>query len=148
MKLSELFEPWGDLVREQVPGLELFDAHTHIGRNDPATSEVREGPPSSNGRLLPFCRVNPHADPVTEARRCLDAGACGIKLHPRAEQFTLDHPAVRLLVELAHERKVPVLIHAGRGIPALGLHAVELAEQFPEARLILAHAAVSDLSWI
>jgi predicted TIM-barrel fold metal-dependent hydrolase len=183
MKLSELFEPWGDLVREQVPGLELFDAHTHIGRNDPdgmrqspeellallelahargafvfpmhepdgyppANDEVLEVAASSNGRLLPFCRVNPHADPVTEARRCLDAGACGIKLHPRAEQFTLDHPAVRLLVELAHERKVPVLIHAGRGIPALGLHAVELAEQFPEARLILAHAAVSDLSWI
>ena len=57
---------------------------------------------------------------VDEARRCLDAGAGGIKLHPRAEQFTLSEPAVRELVALAHEREVPVLIHAGRGIPALG----------------------------
>ena len=41
---------------------------------------------------------------------------------------------------------LPVLIHAGRGIPALGLHAVELAEDFPNARLILAHAGICDLS--
>jgi hypothetical protein len=85
---------------------------------------------------------------VPEAQRCLDAGARGIKLHPRAEQFTLDHPAVRELAALADERSLPILIHAGRGIPALGLHAVELAREFPEARLILAHAGISDLSWI
>jgi hypothetical protein len=41
-----------------------------------------------------------------------------------------------------------VLIHAGRGIPALGLHAIQLAEEFPDARLILAHAGICDLSWI
>jgi uncharacterized protein len=55
---------------------------------------------------------------------------------------------VRDVVALAHERRLPVLIHAGRGIPALGLHAVELAGSFPDARLILAHAGVCDLSWI
>ena len=72
----------------------------------------------------------------------------GIKLHPRAEQFTLDHPEVKPLIALAHERSLPVLIHAGRGIPALGLHAVQLAGEFPNARLILAHAGICDLSWI
>jgi hypothetical protein len=41
-----------------------------------------------------------------------------------------------------------VLIHAGRGIPALGLHAVELAGEYPNARLILAHAGICDLSWV
>ena len=40
--------------------------------------------------------MNPHADdPVAEAERCLARGARGIKLHPRAEHFTLDHPEVR-----------------------------------------------------
>src|SRR5438270_8928231 len=102
----------------------------------------------TEGLLIPFCRVNPHVDPIPEAERCLAAGARGIKLHPRAEEFTLDHPRVRDLVALAHERTLPVLIHAGRGIPALGLHAVELAAAFPNARLILAHAGVCDLSWI
>ena len=75
----------------------------------------------SDGRLVAFCRVEP-ATPArsAEARRCLDAGARGIKLHPRAESSRCPSPAVRELVALAHERGVPVLIHAGRGIPALG----------------------------
>jgi len=93
--------------------------------------------------------VSPNGgDAIAEAQRALDAGARGIKLHPRAEAFTLDHPAIRGLAAIAHERRLPILIHAGRGIPALGAHAVQLAVEFPDARLILAHAGVCDLSWI
>src|SRR5207302_2546183 len=113
-----------------------------------ANDAVLEAAREADGLLVAFCRVNPHHDAVKEAERCLQAGARGIKLHPRAEQFTLDHPAVKDLVALAHERRLPVLIHAGRGIPALGLHAVELAGQFEDARVILAHAGICDLSWI
>ncbi len=60
----------------------------------------------------------------------------------------MDEPAVADLVALAHERRVPVLIHAGRGIPALGELTVRLAERNPDAHLILAHAAISDLAWL
>ncbi len=184
MDIISVIRPWADLMREQVPGVELFDAHTHLGQNDPdgmkqtpgelesvlSTAQARgafvfpmhepEGyPPANdmvidaaaqtNGLLTPFCRVSPNnGDAAAEAQRALDAGAKGIKLHPRAEQFTLDHPAVRELAAIAHERELPVLIHAGRGIPALGVHAVELAGAFPSARFILAHAGVCDLSWI
>jgi predicted TIM-barrel fold metal-dependent hydrolase len=183
MNVAEMLQPWLQAVLDGVPGLELFDAHTHLGEKDPdgmrqspdellatlRTADVRgafvfpmhelEGYPPANdmvlaaaaesdGLLVPFCRVNPHENPVAEVERCLGNGARGIKLHPRAEQFTLDHPAVRSLVALADARGLPVLIHAGRGIPALGLHAVELAGDFPNARLILAHAGICDLSWI
>jgi predicted TIM-barrel fold metal-dependent hydrolase len=183
MELGPLLKPWTEIVRDRVPGLELFDVHTHIGQNDPdgmrqsggellaaleladargafvfpmqepdgyapANDAVLEAARRSDGRLVPFCRLDPHNAPLAEAQRNLDAGARGIKLHPRAEAFTLDHPEVRKIVALADERKLPVLIHAGRGIPALGLHAVELAEEFPDARLILAHAGICDLSWI
>ena len=184
MDIAPLIDPWAQLMREQVPGLELFDAHTHLGRNDPdgmsqtpqellevlgsarargafvfpmhepdgyppANDMVIEAAAASDGLLTPFCRVSPHAgDAPAEAERALAAGARGIKLHPRAEQFTLDHPAVRSLAAIAHERELPILIHAGRGIPALGAHAVELAGAFPAARFILAHAGVCDLSWI
>ena len=55
---------------------------------------------------------------------------------------------MREIVAVAHERRVPILIHAGRGIPALGQNTVELATEFPDARLILAHAAISDLAWL
>jgi hypothetical protein len=109
---------------------------------------VLEEAAASSGRLVPFCRLDPHQDPLGETARCLDRGARGIKLHPRAENFTLDEPEVRGIFALANERRVPVLIHAGRGIPALGAHALAFAGEFSSARIILAHAAVSDLSWI
>ncbi len=114
----------------------------------PANDRVLAAAESSGGRLVPLCRVDPAQDAVVEAERCLDAGARGVKLHPRAEGFALSDPAVAALVAMTAERRVPVLVHAGRGIPALGRDALALCERFPRARLILAHAAISDLSWI
>jgi len=183
MDIVSALSPWTDAALEQVPGVALFDAHTHLGENDPdgmkqTTDELLEvlrQPPArgafafpfhepdgyrdandaviaaaagSESRLVAFCRVDPNDDAVGEARRALGAGARGIKLHPRAEQFPLDHPQVRDLFAIAHERRLPILIHAGRGIPALGEHAIELAGEFPDARVILAHAGITDLSWI
>lgn len=113
-----------------------------------ANDAVLEAVASAPDRLVAFCRVDPRADAVAEARRCLDAGARGIKLHPRAEGFTLEEPGVEELFALAHERRLPILIHAGRGIPALGENAVRLTGRYTDARVILAHAAVSDLAWI
>ena len=125
----------------------VFPMHEPGGYRE-ANDRVLVEAASSEGRLVPFCRVDPRADPVPEAERCLDAGARGIKLHPRAEDFTLDLPAVADILALAHERTLPVIVHAGRGIPALGRHAVELCERFSRARLILAHAGICDLAWI
>lgn len=113
-----------------------------------ANDRVIEIAAKSEGRLAAFCRVNPLERPLEEARRALDSGARGIKLHPRAEDFALSHPAVIEVCALAAERRVPVLTHAGRGIPALGRDALRLAERFPDLPVVLAHAGVSDLSWI
>jgi uncharacterized protein len=103
---------------------------------------------AAEGRLFAFCRLDPADSPAAEARRCLEAGARGIKLHPRAEGFNLDHPALEDVYRLADEENVPILCHAGRGIPALGRHAVEVCSNYPGLRLILAHAGISDLGWI
>jgi hypothetical protein len=35
MDIAASIEPWAQLMREQIPGVELFDAHTHLGQNDP-----------------------------------------------------------------------------------------------------------------
>jgi uncharacterized protein len=112
--------------------------------NDRVAAEAR----ASRGRLLALCRLDPRDDPVGEALRCLEAGAVGFKLHPRAERFTMSDPAIEHVVALAHERRLPIVIHAGRGIPALGWDTVTLARRFPGSRLILAHAGISDLAWI
>ena len=182
MRYDEQILPWLERARAEVPALELFDAHTHIGANDPDGYRCTRGelvagleradaravvfamhepdgyPPANDrilaeaeaaaDRLVPFCRLDPRADPVAEAERCLEAGARGIKLHPRAESFAMDEPAVAEIAALADERRLPVLVHAGRGIPALGRHAVDLCGRFPGMRLILAHAGISDLAWI
>jgi predicted TIM-barrel fold metal-dependent hydrolase len=100
----------------------------------------------SDGRLVPLARIDPKApDAMEEARRCLAAGARGFKLHPRSDGFVLPHPVVEELVALAGEHRLPVLFHAGRGIPDLGDPIVHLATEHPGARLILAHAGISDL---
>src|SRR5215210_6076612 len=109
-----VLRPWFERAAEDVPGLAPFDAHPHVGANDPdgypeANDAVLERVRGSRGVLRALCRVQPK-DPgaVAEARRCLDAGASGIKLHPRAEQFTLSEPSVRDLVAAAHERRATV----------------------------------------
>ena len=43
---------------------------------------------------------------------------------------------------------MPVIVHAGRGIPSLGRDSVDLARAYPSVPIILAHAAISDLAWI
>src|SRR5438132_14094587 len=64
----------------------------------------------SEGRLIPFVRLDLAEDPIGEAKRCLDRGARGIKLHPRAQKFLLDDERLSPISQLAAERKVPVLI--------------------------------------
>ena len=182
MYSDEVLMPWHRAALEQVPGIELFDAHTHTGFNDPdgnrcsaerlieglelanaravvftmhepdgyppANDRVVEEAAASSGRLVPFCRLDPADDALREAERALGRGARGIKLHPRAEQFRLDDERLEPVFALADERRLPIIVHAGRGIPALGRDALEITARHPGLKLILAHDGVCDLSWI
>jgi predicted TIM-barrel fold metal-dependent hydrolase len=125
----------------------VFPMHELEGYSAANEMVIREAE-QSNGLLFPFARLDPHDEPLSEIERALERGARGIKLHPRAEQFALDHPALEPVFALAGERRLPVMVHAGRGIPALGRHAVEACTRHPGMRLILAHAGISDLAWI
>ena len=109
---------------------------------------VLEWAAASNGALVPFCRLDLTEGPIAEAERCLDRGARGIKLHPRAQKFTFGEQALEPVFQLAAERRVPILIHAGRGLPAIADDLLHLVEHHPEAQLILAHAAIADLQHI
>jgi uncharacterized protein len=141
-------------TEELVAALDLLEARGVVfpmhepGGYRQANDEVIEAAKAHPRSLTPFCRVDPADVPVAEAELALDAGARGVKLHPRAEGFTLSHSGVASVLEVCEERRAPVLVHAGRGIPALGRDAVALAERFPRAPVILAHAGISDLAWI
>ena len=101
----------------------------------------------SEGRFVPFCRLDPADDPIAEGERCLAAGARGIKLHPRAQNFDFDGEALHALdaiFALAERESVPILIHAGRGLPPIADGLSDIALRHPGAVLILAHAAIAD----
>jgi predicted TIM-barrel fold metal-dependent hydrolase len=101
---------------------------------------------AAEGRLVPFVRLDLSEGPIEEAERCLDAGARGIKLHPRAQKFLLNDERLAPVFAIAAERKVPILILAGRGLPPIADHLARLVERYPDATLILAHAGIADLS--
>jgi hypothetical protein len=98
----------------------------------------------SGDRLIPFCRLDPAEGPLAECERSLQAGAKGIKLHPRAQAFKFDDGALDDVWKLAEEAKVPILIHAGRGLPPLADGLADLALRHPGTVLILAHGAICD----
>ncbi len=100
----------------------------------------------SNGRLIPYARLDLTEAPIEEAERCLDRGARGIKLHPRAQKFMLDDDRLSPVFAIAAERRVPILIHGGRGLPPIADNLARLVDTYPDAQLIIAHAGIADLS--
>ena len=183
-RAGEVVAGWDERVRAGLPaGLDIFDAHTHLGHdidgmvgvydeliggmdrwgvsraNMFCLDEPERGPrfsagndrtlafaARSEGRLVPFVRLDLNDGPMEEAVRCLDLGARGIKLHPRAQKF---HPNDERLVPvfaLAAERRVPILIHAGRGLPPIAEDLEKLVDDHPGTQLILAHAGIADFA--
>jgi predicted TIM-barrel fold metal-dependent hydrolase len=100
----------------------------------------------SQGRLIPFVRLDLAEEPIEEATRCLDLGARGIKLHPRAQKFLLNDERLSPIFELAADRNVPILIHGGRGLPPIADDLARVFDRFPKAQLIVAHAGIADLA--
>jgi predicted TIM-barrel fold metal-dependent hydrolase len=122
----------------------LAEPHGYRRANDRILATAED----SGGRLVAFCRVDPRNGASAELERAVGRGAAGIKLHPRGERFGLADGAVKRIFEVVDERALPIIVHAGRGIPSLGHDALELARSYPRVPLILAHAAIADLAWI
>ena len=96
--------------------------------------------------LLPFVRLDLDESPIEEATRCIDLGARGIKLHPRAQRFLPDDPRLEPVFALAAERRVPILIHGGRGLPPIADSLARLLDRHTPPALIVAHAGIVDLA--
>ncbi len=99
----------------------------------------------SGGKLIPFVRLDLTTQPLEEARRCLDLGARGIKLHPRAQAFALSDERLQPVFALAVERSVPILIHGGRGLPPIAEDLEALVRRNEGVKLIVAHAGIADM---
>ena len=101
---------------------------------------------AADQRIVPFVRLDLEDAPLAEAERCLDLGARGIKLHPRAQKFSLGDERLAPVFELAGARQVPLLIHGGRGLPPIADHLGALVERYAGTRLIIAHAGIADMA--
>jgi predicted TIM-barrel fold metal-dependent hydrolase len=183
-RAREVVADWDERVRAGLPpGLDIFDAHTHLGNDidgmvgvfdelvggmdrygvsrafmfcldEPdrhpgftaANDRTLEAAARSDGRLIPFVRLDLNEGPIEEAQRCLDLGARGIKLHPRAQKFVPEDERLVPVFALAAERGVPILIHAGRGLPPIAAGLEKLVDDHPGTQLILAHAGIADLA--
>jgi len=95
-------------------------------------------------RFVPFCRLDPADGALAEAERCIRLGARGIKLHPRAQAFDFDRGATDRVFGVAAEAGVPVLVHAGRGMPPIAEGLCDVALRHPGAPLVLAHGGIAD----
>ena len=183
-RARELFSVFEVQLRaEMPPGVDVFDAHTHLGTDidgmigryeeleamldrysvsrcfvfcldepdrHPGFSAGNDRTLAfaerSQGRMIPFVRLDLGEEPIAEAERCLDRGARGIKLHPRAQKFLLDDERLEPVFAIAAERRVPILIHGGRGLPPIADSLHRLVDAYPDAQLIIAHAGIADLS--
>ncbi|MDP6775762.1 MAG: amidohydrolase family protein [Candidatus Latescibacteria bacterium] len=113
-------------------------------RNDAVMGAVERHPK----RIRGLCFVIPsyYKEALAEVERCLDAGFIGIKLY---NQYKISDPAVGPVLDLAAERHIPVLEHAGypsspefrESQPNIshGEHFAEASERHPDTMMIHAH---------
>ncbi len=143
-------QTWEQLVaRMDAHGIEHTNVFT-FARDDlagfsEANDLVLEAARASGGRLVPYARTHPDPADEAELQRAIGRGARGIKLHPLRGRFGFDDPGVERAVRVAHEHRVPVLLHAGRGVDPYAATVADLMRRYPGAPLILAHCAMSDL---
>ncbi len=113
-------------------------------------AEARRSSASANGRLLPVSTVDPTRGPE-EVRRALalwerDPTLKGVKLYPGYQSFYPHDPRVEPILEFAHRRNVPVLVHQGDTLTPGGLvkyarpiELDEVAVRYRDVTFVLCH---------
>lgn len=101
--------------------------------NDEMLLAMRRHP----GRIHGYAAVFPRDEStgIDEARRCLDAGMIGIKMH-EINGIPYDSPAYESIWELADARELPVLLHTWGDMDRYE----SIFGDYPSARIILAHS--------
>jgi predicted TIM-barrel fold metal-dependent hydrolase len=122
--------------------------HPHRGGFAAANDAVAAAARSSDGRLIPLCRVDPWEGEaaIAELRRAVRAGARGVFLHPSEEHFRINDARVRPLVESAAELAVPVMVAAGYHLFAEPLQLGAAAQWTPDNPFVLTNGGQLNIS--
>lgn len=112
--------------------------------NDATATFVKHAP----DKLIGFCSVHPDApDALEEIERSVhDLGLRGLKLGPNYQRFEPLSPRAKAVYAKAQEMGLPILFHQGtspvRTAPIRYAHPLimdEIAMEFPELRIVMAH---------
>jgi hypothetical protein len=141
------------LLDELLASLELIDARAALfplaepAGYRKANLACAEAAAEHGDRLTAIVRLTPD-EPDVLLEEGLAAGARGIKLHLTSDGFALEDPRLERVYQVAHERILPVIVHAGPEGDSIGHQALGICERWPGLRLVMAHCARPDLGWI
>ncbi len=112
--------------------------------------EGRRNAKAAKGRLLPVTTVDPTRG-EEEVREAIDlweqdTSIRGVKLYPGYQAFYVHDRRVEPILEFAHRRKIPVLVHQGDTLETNGLvkyarpiELDEVAVRFRDVQFVLCH---------
>jgi len=132
-------------------GLECLVLSPHnalSGDTREGNSEMLDAVRRYPGRIYGYCTVNPNFpdDLEREMDRCLEQpGVIGLKLHPEMHACPATDDRYRPAWERAQQDKTLVLSHTWGREGACGTKAMrEIAERYPDVRLLLGHSCYGD----
>ncbi len=145
-----IHEPWveGMLRTMDASGIArvLFAPHLGIGPDAEESNRLAARMAmESNGRLLPYCAVNPNR-PMREIRALLEeyleSGLfVGVKLHPSLHRQSIHAAGYAAVLECADRLRAPILVHTWHDCPYCGpAELCRAAARYPKARFIMGHS--------
>lgn len=99
--------------------------------------------------LIPFISISSQAkvfEQVNYARSLWNEFRIyGLKFHATTERSSVMDPSFKPFIELAIDKNIPILVHTAHDCYAHPIHVIEIARQYPDLRICLAHAARFDI---
>ncbi len=98
----------------------------------------------TNRRVLGMANINPHLEKefiAKELTRVFESlNFVAIKLHTAGHAIAPTNPSASILFEYAAKYRAPIMIHTGPGPFSDPIAVAPRAEEFPDVKIILAHA--------
>ncbi len=101
------------------------------------------------GTIIGFCRIDPNLGKDSEKilrESVSDLGLQGLVLHPWEETFAINDKRVFPFMEVCRELKLPVLIETGYPWLSHCFQVANLAEKYPDVKIIMSHGGQFDSS--
>ncbi|KAB2946951.1 MAG: Amidohydrolase [Candidatus Methanoperedens nitroreducens] len=91
-------------------------------------------------RLIGFARLDPNfgKKAVEELKRDVEIGLVGLKLHPSSQKFSLRSENLKDIIKNADRLNIPIIFDSGKKESPPEQFG-ELADLFPDAKIIMAH---------